>query len=240
MFIINPRGVIKQITTNDVNIGRSVDEAKRLLDALQFADKFGEGCPVDWRRGDRGLSIDSGSGSGSGRDSKRGSSSAASAISPPQSSSKAPRSSRPKQVRMNTWSGNLGRFSRRLGSGDVSTLSQSQISAPDPSNNQLIRGMGVIPQSQRAGSVPVTGNWSTFNPSGASSHIEGLKPEEARKMLIATQGHERVPQTDDGSKASTPQSPSGKMNNMGGYFDSVVSPLDQPQTLLNAMMSTAH
>lgn len=60
MCFIDPSGIIRQVTVNDANIGRPVDEAKRLLDALKFTDDFGEGCPVDWKRGDGGLKMDKG------------------------------------------------------------------------------------------------------------------------------------------------------------------------------------
>lgn len=55
MFIIDPAGVVRHFSCNDVDVGRSVDEARRLLDALIFTDEFGEGCQVDWKKGDAGL-----------------------------------------------------------------------------------------------------------------------------------------------------------------------------------------
>ena len=33
-------------------MGRSVDEALRLLDAFQFTDKYGEVCPANWNPGE--------------------------------------------------------------------------------------------------------------------------------------------------------------------------------------------
>ncbi|KAJ2819649.1 cTPxI [Coemansia erecta] len=36
---------------NDLPVGRSVDEALRLLEALQFTDKHGEVCPANWQAG---------------------------------------------------------------------------------------------------------------------------------------------------------------------------------------------
>jgi len=59
MFIIDPQGVVRHFSCNDVEIGRSVDEARRVLDALIFTDEFGEGCPVDWKKGDQGLKLPS-------------------------------------------------------------------------------------------------------------------------------------------------------------------------------------
>lgn len=43
LFIIDPKGVLRQITINDLPIGRSVDEALRLIEAIQFFEKNGEG-----------------------------------------------------------------------------------------------------------------------------------------------------------------------------------------------------
>lgn len=42
-FIIDPKGIVRQITINDLSVGRNVDETLRLLEAFQFADENGEG-----------------------------------------------------------------------------------------------------------------------------------------------------------------------------------------------------
>lgn len=55
LFIIDPKGIVRCMTVNDADVGRSVDEAQRVLDALVFKDEFGEGCPVDWKKGDKGI-----------------------------------------------------------------------------------------------------------------------------------------------------------------------------------------
>ena len=57
LFIIDPTGTIRYTAVNDANIGRSVDEAKRMLQALQFSDEYGEGCPSDWRKGQDGVKM---------------------------------------------------------------------------------------------------------------------------------------------------------------------------------------
>ncbi len=44
LFIINPQGVLEQSTINNLPIGRSVDEALRLLQAIQFTAEHGEVC----------------------------------------------------------------------------------------------------------------------------------------------------------------------------------------------------
>jgi len=48
-YLIDPRGVLLQITMNDLPIGRSVDEALRLVQAFQFTDELGEVYPANWK-----------------------------------------------------------------------------------------------------------------------------------------------------------------------------------------------
>lgn len=50
-FIIDPKGIIRQATVNDLPVGRSVDEALRLIEAFQYTDKHGEVCPAGWQQG---------------------------------------------------------------------------------------------------------------------------------------------------------------------------------------------
>ena len=45
LFIIDDKGILRQITINDLPVGRSVDETLRLVQAFQFTDKHGEVCP---------------------------------------------------------------------------------------------------------------------------------------------------------------------------------------------------
>jgi len=49
LFIINPKGIVVQVTVNDLPVGRSVDETLRLIKAFQSVDKHGEVCPADWK-----------------------------------------------------------------------------------------------------------------------------------------------------------------------------------------------
>lgn len=49
LYIINPEGVVRQITINDLPVGRSVDETLRLIKAFQFTDVNGEVCPANWQ-----------------------------------------------------------------------------------------------------------------------------------------------------------------------------------------------
>ena len=57
LFIIDPRGVVRGMTINDIDVGRSVDETLRIIDALKFKHEFGEGCPVDWKKGEKGIDV---------------------------------------------------------------------------------------------------------------------------------------------------------------------------------------
>lgn len=48
LFIIDPEGTLRQITVNDLPVGRSVDEVLRLVKAFQFVAEHGEVCPANW------------------------------------------------------------------------------------------------------------------------------------------------------------------------------------------------
>ncbi|KAH7947262.1 hypothetical protein HPB52_009003 [Rhipicephalus sanguineus] len=51
LFIIDDKGNLRQITMNDMPVGRSVDETLRLVQAFQYTDKHGEVCPAGWKPG---------------------------------------------------------------------------------------------------------------------------------------------------------------------------------------------
>lgn len=55
LFLIDKEGVVRHQVVNDLPLGRSVDEAIRMVDALQFFEENGEVCPADWHKGDEGL-----------------------------------------------------------------------------------------------------------------------------------------------------------------------------------------
>jgi peroxiredoxin (alkyl hydroperoxide reductase subunit C) len=52
LFLIDKDGIVRHALVNDLPLGRNVDEALRLLDALQFTEKHGEVCPANWREGE--------------------------------------------------------------------------------------------------------------------------------------------------------------------------------------------
>lgn len=51
LFIIDTKGILRQITMNDLPVGRSVDETLRLVQAFQYTDQHGEVCPAGWQPG---------------------------------------------------------------------------------------------------------------------------------------------------------------------------------------------
>ena len=52
-FVVDPQGVIRHVSVNDLSVGRSVDEVLRVLDALQ-TDEL---CPCNWKKGDATLKV---------------------------------------------------------------------------------------------------------------------------------------------------------------------------------------
>jgi peroxiredoxin (alkyl hydroperoxide reductase subunit C) len=55
LFLIDKDGVVRHELVNDLGLGRSVEEALRMLDALQFTEEHGEVCPANWRKGDEAM-----------------------------------------------------------------------------------------------------------------------------------------------------------------------------------------
>jgi len=54
-FLIDKDGIVRHQTVNDLPLGRNVDEALRMVDALQFHEEHGEVCPAGWNKGDKGM-----------------------------------------------------------------------------------------------------------------------------------------------------------------------------------------
>ena len=52
LFLIDPAGTVRHAVVNDLPLGRNVDEALRMVDALQYTEKHGEVCPANWRQGE--------------------------------------------------------------------------------------------------------------------------------------------------------------------------------------------
>ena len=55
LFLIDKKGVVQHQVVNNLPLGRSVDEAIRMVDALQFHEEHGEVCPADWKAGEKAM-----------------------------------------------------------------------------------------------------------------------------------------------------------------------------------------
>ncbi len=55
LFIIDKEGIVRHQLINDMPLGRNVDEVIRLIDAIQFTEKYGEVCPANWTKGKEGM-----------------------------------------------------------------------------------------------------------------------------------------------------------------------------------------
>jgi len=55
LFLIDKAGIVRHALINDLPIGRSVDEAIRVLDALQFHEENGDVCPANWHQGEEAM-----------------------------------------------------------------------------------------------------------------------------------------------------------------------------------------
>ena len=53
LFLIDREGIVRHQVVNDLPLGRSVDEALRILDALIYFEKHGEVCPANWQQGQK-------------------------------------------------------------------------------------------------------------------------------------------------------------------------------------------
>ncbi len=55
LFLIDKEGIVRHQIVNDLPLGRSIDEALRMIDALQYFEEKGEVCPANWEKGQDGL-----------------------------------------------------------------------------------------------------------------------------------------------------------------------------------------
>ncbi|HAG15261.1 MAG TPA: alkyl hydroperoxide reductase [Bacteroidales bacterium] len=55
LFLIDKQGVVRHQVVNDLPLGRSIDEALRMVDALQYFEEHGDVCPANWKAGDEAL-----------------------------------------------------------------------------------------------------------------------------------------------------------------------------------------
>ncbi len=55
LFLIDKEGVVRHQLVNDLPLGRNVDEALRMVDALRYFEENGEVCPANWNQGKEGM-----------------------------------------------------------------------------------------------------------------------------------------------------------------------------------------
>lgn len=58
LFLIDKEGIVRHQVINDLPLGRNVDEALRMVDALQFNETHGEVCPANWNKGEKSMTAD--------------------------------------------------------------------------------------------------------------------------------------------------------------------------------------
>jgi len=58
LFIMDKNLIVRHMLINDLPIGRSVDEAIRILDAIQYHEEHGEVCPANWKKGEKAMKPD--------------------------------------------------------------------------------------------------------------------------------------------------------------------------------------
>lgn len=55
LFILDKEGIVRHQLVNDLPLGRSVEEALRILDALTYYENNGEVCPANWKVGAKSM-----------------------------------------------------------------------------------------------------------------------------------------------------------------------------------------
>jgi len=55
IFLIDQQGIVRHQLVNDLPLGRNVEEAIRMVDALKFFQENGEVCPANWSKGKKGM-----------------------------------------------------------------------------------------------------------------------------------------------------------------------------------------
>jgi peroxiredoxin (alkyl hydroperoxide reductase subunit C) len=55
LYLINKEGMVMHQLVNFFPLGRNVDEAIRMVDALQYFEENGEVCPANWHKGDAAM-----------------------------------------------------------------------------------------------------------------------------------------------------------------------------------------
>ncbi len=58
LFLIDKDGIVQHQVINNLPLGRNIDEALRMVDALRFHEDNGEVCPANWKEGEDGMKAD--------------------------------------------------------------------------------------------------------------------------------------------------------------------------------------
>lgn len=58
LFLIDKEGVVRHQVVNDMPLGRNIDEAIRMVDALSHVEEKGEVCPANWEEGKTAMVAD--------------------------------------------------------------------------------------------------------------------------------------------------------------------------------------
>ena len=58
LFLIDKEGLVQHQVINNLPLGRNIEEALRMVDALQFHENNGEVCPANWKSGEDGMKPD--------------------------------------------------------------------------------------------------------------------------------------------------------------------------------------
>ena len=54
-FLIDKEGAVRHAVINDLPLGRSIDEALRMVDSLAFHETHGDVCPANWKEGEEAM-----------------------------------------------------------------------------------------------------------------------------------------------------------------------------------------
>lgn len=57
-FLMDKLGIVRHQLVNDLPLGRNIDEAIRMVDALQYVEQHGEVCPAGWSKGKKAMKAD--------------------------------------------------------------------------------------------------------------------------------------------------------------------------------------
>jgi len=55
LFLIDKKGIVQHQVVNNLPLGRSIDEALRMVDALKYTEEHGEVCPANWKEGEKSM-----------------------------------------------------------------------------------------------------------------------------------------------------------------------------------------